>query len=69
MASNAPDLYILKPGVEYDDLFPLDFEDILHQAFEKDRLASFTIKISKPSEQIKIRVIAVQRSNAKIRGP
>jgi hypothetical protein len=69
MAPNAPDLYTLKPGVEYEDLFPLDFEDILQQAFEKDRLESFTIKISKPSDHIKMRVIAVQRKSAKIRGP
>jgi hypothetical protein len=69
MASDTPNLYTLKPGIEYDDLFPLDFEDILHQAFEKDRLESFTIKLSKPTEHIKMKVLAVKRRSAKIRGP
>jgi hypothetical protein len=69
MPANAPNFYTLKPSIEYDDLFPLDFEDILHQAFEKDRLESFTIKLSKPSEHIKMRVLAVKRGSAKIRGP
>jgi hypothetical protein len=69
MASNAPDLYTLKSGVEYDDLFPLDLEDILHQAFEKDKLESLTIKLSKSSEHFKMKVLAVKHRSAKIRGP
>ncbi len=69
MASNAPDLYTLKPGSEYDDLFPSDLTDVLHQAFEKDRLESFTIKLSKPSERMTMRVIAIKRRSKKIRGP
>lgn len=69
MASDAPDFYTLKPGMEYDDLFPNDFIDVLYQAFEKDRLESFTIKLSKPTERIKMRVLAVKRRSAKIRGP
>jgi hypothetical protein len=69
MASTAPDFYTLKPGVEHDDLFSLDFIDVLHQAFEKDRLESFTIKLSKPTKRIKMRVVAIKRRSAKIRGP
>jgi hypothetical protein len=69
MASNAPDFYTLKPGIEYDDLFPLDVIDVLHQAFEKDRLESFTIKLSKSAERIAMRVIAIKRRSTKIRGP
>ncbi len=69
MASDAPDFYTLKPGIEYDDLFPLDFIDVLYQAFEKDRLESFTIKLSKPTERITMRVIAIKRRGTKIRGP
>jgi hypothetical protein len=57
--SDAPNFYTLEPSVVYNDLFPLDFEDILHQAFEKDRLESFTIKLSKRSERIKMQVITI----------
>jgi hypothetical protein len=69
MASEAPNFYTLKPGTEYDDLFPNDLLDVLHQAFEKDKLESFTIKVSKPTARIKMRVIAIQCQSVKIRGP
>jgi hypothetical protein len=69
MASDSPDFYKLEVGAEYDDLFPRDFVDVMWQAFEKDKLASLTIKISKPTERIKMRVVAVQRRSPKIRGP
>jgi hypothetical protein len=69
MTPDAPNFYTLKPGVEYDDLFPLDFIDVLHQAFEKDRLESVTIKLSKSTERVTMRVLAIKRRSAKIRGP
>jgi hypothetical protein len=69
MASDTSNLYTLKLGIEYNDLFPLDFEDIFHQAFEKDRLESFTIKISKSGEHITMKVLAMKRKSEKIRGP
>jgi hypothetical protein len=61
MASNPPDFYALKKGAVYDDLFPLDFADVMWQAFEKDGLESLTLEVSKPSERIEMRVLDVKR--------
>lgn len=61
MTPSPPNLYTLKRGAVYDDLSPLDFSDIMWQAFEKDGLRSLILEISKPTDRIKIRVLGIKR--------
>jgi hypothetical protein len=45
----------------YSDLFPRDFADVVWQAFEKDKLESITLKISKPTARIKLQIVDVKQ--------
>ena len=61
-----PDFYTLIEGAEYNDLFPLDFADVMWQAFEKDKLESMTIEVAHPSERISMRVLSVTRKRTEM---
>jgi hypothetical protein len=61
MALRQPNFYNLRKGAVFDDLFSMDFIDILWQVFEKDKLESITIELSKLEEQIKMRVVEVKK--------
>jgi hypothetical protein len=57
MATDPADWYTLTIGAEYDDLSPLDFADVIWQAFDIDRLESITIKATRAKERIRMRVL------------
>jgi hypothetical protein len=61
MASQPPNMYKLREGAIFSDLFPRDFADVMWQAFEKDNLESITLEISKHRGRLKLRVVEVVR--------
>ncbi len=66
MGSRLPNFYNLKKGAIFDDLFPIDFMDIMWQAFDKDNLESITLKISRPKVPIRMRVLDVVKKKTKV---
>jgi hypothetical protein len=65
MASNSFHLYRLEPGAEFDDLAPLDFADVMWQAFGKDRLESITIEATRVKGRISIRILNLKHKRRK----
>jgi hypothetical protein len=65
VASRSPNFYKLKKGATFNDLFPMDFLDILWQAFEKDKLETITLEISRPKKRIKMMVVDVVKKKTK----
>ena len=66
MASHTPNFYKLKKGTAFHDLFPMDFLDVMWQAFERDQFESITLELSKPTERIRMRVVDVVKKKAKL---
>jgi hypothetical protein len=64
MRAKPPNLYRLRVGEVYDDLSVYNFVDVLWQAFDKDKLKSLTIELSRmpeSSNRITMRVLHVKR--------
>ena len=61
MASRPPNFYKLKKGAAFIDLFPMDFVDVMWQAFERDQFESITLELSKPTGRIKMRVVDIKK--------
>jgi hypothetical protein len=57
MVSESSNFYTLEVGAEYDDLSPLDFADVMWQAFDIDRLESITIEAARAKDNIRMRVL------------
>lgn len=66
MASHLPNFYKLSKGAIFDDLFPMDFLDVIWQAFEKDELELLTLEISEHKKRLKIRVTNVVKKTSKL---
>lgn len=54
-----PDFYTLVEGATYDDLFPLDFADVMWQAFTKDKRDAITITVRRNGDRLAMRVLSV----------
>jgi hypothetical protein len=65
VASRPPNLFKLRKGNVFDDLFPRDFADVMWQAFERDKLESITLEISKPTERMRMLIIDVAKRKTK----
>jgi hypothetical protein len=66
MASHLPNFYKLRKGAIFDGLFPMDFLDVIWQAFEKDELESITLEMSEYKKRLKMRVIEVVKKTSKL---
>lgn len=60
MATDPFDWYTLEVGTEYDDLSPLDFADVMWQAFDIDGLQSITIKATRARDKIRMRILTMK---------
>jgi hypothetical protein len=65
MATDPTDWYTLTIGAEYDDLSPLDFADVMWQAFDIDRLESITIRATRVRDNLKMRVLDLRPKGKK----
>jgi hypothetical protein len=65
MGSRPPNFYKLTKGAAFHDLFPMDFMDVMWQAFERDKFESITFELSKPTARIRMRVVDIVKKKAK----
>jgi hypothetical protein len=61
MAPRLLNMYKLRKGAPFEDLFPMDFLDVLWQAFDKDKLESITLELSRNDERIRMRVMETKK--------
>jgi hypothetical protein len=60
MATDPFDWYTLEVGANYDDLSPLDFADVMWQAFDIDGLQSITIEARRARDKIRMRILTMK---------
>ena len=65
MATDPFDWYTLEVGADYDDLSPLDFADVMWQAFDIDELQSITIEATRVEDNIRMRILALRPKRKK----